>query len=78
MRLVSYQDEDGTAWGVQAGHGMVESARLGTDLPASLQAFIERCARTPGLVQQVAARAASLPCVRIRVPFSTLIRRDEL
>jgi len=58
MRLLSFQADHGPGWGVQAGDGVVPSSRLGVDMPASLQAFIERCAQTPGFAQQVAARAA--------------------
>jgi acylpyruvate hydrolase len=74
MRLVSYRSEGGAGWGVQVGDGVVDRMRLGTDVPASLPAFIERCTQTPGFAQQMAARAAAaapsplsriqlLPCV---------------
>lgn len=74
MRLVSYRQDDGAAWGVQVGEGVVDCMRLGTDVPASLTAFIERCTQDPGFTRQVVARAAAaapsplgnlelLPCV---------------
>jgi acylpyruvate hydrolase len=74
MRLVSYRSEGGAGWGVQVGEGVIDRRGLGADVPASLPAFIERCAQTPALLPRVAARAAAatpaplsglelLPCV---------------
>jgi len=74
MRLVSHQSEGGAGWGVQVGDGVVDSQRLGADVPALLPAFIERCTRAPGFARQVAARSLAeapsplsrlqlLPCV---------------
>lgn len=68
MRLLSYLTDHGPGWGVLAGDGLVPSSRLGGDVPASLRAFIERCAQTGGFAQQVATRAA----VETTTPVSSL------
>ena len=60
MRLVSYLGRNGAAWAVQLTGGLVESTRLGTGVPADLQDFIVRCADQPGLVAELARRAAAV------------------
>ncbi|HEY6133967.1 MAG TPA: fumarylacetoacetate hydrolase family protein [Rubrivivax sp.] len=59
MKLLSYQSPSGAGWGVQSGTGVIDSSRLGVDVPASLLAFIERCAQDPGLARHAAAAAAA-------------------
>jgi 2-keto-4-pentenoate hydratase/2-oxohepta-3-ene-1,7-dioic acid hydratase in catechol pathway len=75
MRLVSYRGAGhGVGWGVLKGDGLVDSRRLGTELPATLAAFVAQCEQAPGLAGAVASRAAAeapsplgafelLPCV---------------
>ncbi|MDP1534507.1 MAG: fumarylacetoacetate hydrolase family protein [Rubrivivax sp.] len=58
MRLISFESRGVADWGAQVGDGVVESARLGAQMPATLQGFIEQCEQSPGLLAQTAARAA--------------------
>jgi 2-keto-4-pentenoate hydratase/2-oxohepta-3-ene-1,7-dioic acid hydratase in catechol pathway len=55
MRLLSHRG----GWGVLVDGGLVDSRRLGADLPPSLHGFIERCEAMPALQSQVAERAAA-------------------
>ena len=74
MRLVSYRNAAGAGWGALIDGGVVDSRRLGADLPDTLQGFIEACAQSAGLQGEAAQRAATetptpladvelLPCV---------------
>jgi acylpyruvate hydrolase len=60
MRLMSFDAGDGVAqWGVQVGAGVVESARLGTDVPATLLAWVGKAMTAPVWAAEVAVRAAA-------------------
>jgi Fumarylacetoacetate (FAA) hydrolase family len=74
MRLVSYKRSKGDEWGVLLEGGVVPSARLGKDLPASLQDLLSDQQAWPGLVGDLPRRAAQaapvalddvtlLPCI---------------
>jgi 2-keto-4-pentenoate hydratase/2-oxohepta-3-ene-1,7-dioic acid hydratase in catechol pathway len=61
MRLISFAGSDGSAcWGVQTAGGVVEQARLGADVPASLLDWMQASLADPSRAGQVAARAAAL------------------
>ncbi len=58
MRFISFSDKGGAAgWGVLVGDGVVESQRLGADVPATMQGLIESCSAAPALLAKWAARA---------------------
>ena len=61
MRLISFENGGVPGWGALVGEGVIDSARLGTDLPQSLQAFIECCEHAPELLAKAAARTATEP-----------------
>jgi 2-keto-4-pentenoate hydratase/2-oxohepta-3-ene-1,7-dioic acid hydratase in catechol pathway len=72
MRFVSFLVDGRAAWGVQRGDGVVPGPALGLSVAADLPAFIAQCDATPGLLADVARRAAAatslaavelLPCV---------------
>jgi acylpyruvate hydrolase len=68
MRFVSYSSNGTPGWGVQVGDGVVDSQKLGADLPRALREFIAQCAVQPGLQALVAERAkAATP-----TPFSAV------
>jgi len=71
MRLVSFaapEGAPGAAWGVLIGDGVVQSHRLGAEVPATLRGWIEQSAAAPGRSAELAARAAA----QAPVPLASL------
>ena len=71
MRFMSFRGADGsTQWGVAQGDGVVESARLGADVPPSLQQLIEQWptrARWPSQLIELAALQRPTPVAQLQL-----------
>ena len=74
MRFVSYSTGGTPGWGVEVGDGVVDSQKLGADMPHALREFIAQCAIQPGLQARVAERAKAVtPTPRSAVTLAPCI-----
>ncbi len=60
MRLISFTNAQGPSWGLQVGNGVVERARLGPHLPASIYDLVATGNAWPALAATLTQRAQGL------------------